>query len=128
MAYDRRAIIVARPAVAAAMNQAAADVDALGGDKTFTVPLRLAGDATNTIRGYWCSWALEAATVTTLRARLQARGATASEASLILAGGTVTQSNRVFFFDGREGIGWTPRQVLTALGVDTLASPGVQPA
>lgn len=123
MAYDRRAIIVARPAVAAAMNQAAADVDTLGGAQTFTVPLRAAGDSTNTVVGYWCSWALTAAMVTALRARLQARGATASEATIVLAGQAPTPGNRVYFFDGREGVGWAPADVLTALGADTLATP-----
>lgn len=122
MAFDRRAIIVARPAVAAAMNQAAADVDALGGGQTFTVPLRQAGDATNTIVGYWCSWALTPAMVTALRTRLQARGATVSETTIILTGQTPTPGNRVYFFDGRENVGWTPNAVLAALGADTLAS------
>jgi hypothetical protein len=125
MAYDRRAIIVARPAVANAMNQAAADIDVLGGAQTFTVPLRQAGDATNTIVGYWCSWALTPAMVTALRARLQARGATASEASVILAGQTPTPGNRIYFFDARDDVGWTPAQVLTALGADVLASPAL---
>lgn len=122
MAYDRRAIIVVRPAVAAAMNQAAADLDALGGAQTFTVPLRAAGDASNAIVGYWCSWALTAAMVTTLRARLQARGATAAEASPILVGQTPAPGQRIYFFDGREGVGWAPADVLAALGADTLAT------
>ena len=122
MAYDRRAIIVARPAVAAAMNQAAAQVDALGGAQTFTVPLRQAGDATNTIVGYWCSWALTAAQVTALRTALQNKGATASETTPILVGQTPTPGNRVYFFDAREGLGWAPADVLAALGVDVLAS------
>jgi hypothetical protein len=121
MAYDRRAIIVARPAVATAMNQAAANIDALGGAQTFTVPLRAAGDATNTIVGYWCSWARTAAQVTALRAAMQNRGATVSETTAILAGQTPTPGNRIYFFDGRDGIGWTPAQVLAALGADTLA-------
>lgn len=122
MAYDRRAIIVARPAVAAAMNQAAATIDVLGGAQTFTVPLRAAGDATNAIVGYWCSWALTAAMVTALRAALQNKGATASEASVILAGATPTPGNRVYFFDGRDSVGWAPADVLSALGADCLAS------
>jgi hypothetical protein len=126
MAYDRRAIIVARPAVAAAMNQAAADLnvadpDTAGGAPTFTVPLRQAGDATNTIRGYWCSWALTAAQVTALRTFMQNRGATASERTVLMVGDTPTIANRIFFFDGREGVGWRPQDVLTALGVATLA-------
>lgn len=121
MAYDRRAIIVARPAVAAAMNQAAADVDVLGGAQTFTVPLRQADDATNAIVGYWCSWALTPAMLTALRTRLQARGATASESSPILVGQTPTPGNRVYVFDGRDDVGWTPAAVLAALGADTLA-------
>jgi hypothetical protein len=119
--YTQRAIIVARPAVANAMNQAAADVDVLGGAQTFTVPLRASGDATNTIVGYWCSWALTAAMVTALRTRLQARGATAAETTPILLGQTPTPGNRVYFFDGREGVGWAPADVLTALGADTLS-------
>jgi D-alanyl-D-alanine carboxypeptidase len=121
MAYDRRAIIVARPAVATAMNQAAATIDTLGGSQTFTVPLRTSGDATNTIVGYWCSWALTAALVTQLRTALQNKGATASEATVILAGQTPTPGNRVYFFDGREGIGWSPDSVLAALGADRLS-------
>lgn len=122
MAYDRRAIIVARPGVAAAMNLAAADVDALGGAQTFVVPLRLAGDTTNAVAAYWCSWALTAAMVTTLRTRLQARGATASETTAILAGQTPTLSNRIFFFDGRENVGWTSDAVLAALGLEVVST------
>jgi hypothetical protein len=120
MAFDRRAIIVARPAVAAAMNQAAAQVDALGGAQTFTVPLRAAGDATNTIVGYWCSWALTAAQVTALRTALQSKGATAAETTPILLGQTPTPGQRIYFFDAREGVGWAPADVLTALGADTI--------
>lgn len=123
MAYDRRAIIVAKPAVAAAMNLAAADVDTLGGAQTFTVPLRVAGDATNAVVGYWCSWALTPAQLTALRTRLQARGATAGEATVILLGDTPTPGNRIFVFDGRESVGWTPADVLAALGLDRLATP-----
>jgi hypothetical protein len=122
MAYDRRAIIVARPAVAAAMNQAAADIDVLGGQFTFTVPLRVAGDATNTVAGYWCSWALTLAMWDALQTRILARGATVSEATPILVGDTPVPGNRVFFFDGRQSIGWTPAQVLTALSADTLGA------
>lgn len=120
MAFDRRAIIVAKPAVAAAMNQAAADIDALGGAQTFTVPLRVAGDATKTVVAYWCSWALTPAQISALRTALQNRGATVSEAAVILVGQTPTPGNRVYVFDGREDVGWTPGAVLTALNLAPL--------
>lgn len=120
-AYTRSIIAVARPAVAAAMNSALknATFDPDGGDKTFTVPLRAAGDAANTIVGYWCAGAVTPAMLVGFRNRLLAAGATNAEASLIAQGATLASvsAQRVFVFDAAA---WTPDQVLTFLGADRL--------
>lgn len=127
MALDRRTIMVCRPAFAAAANEACKQHDALGGDQTFTVPLRLRNDATNTIRAYWCSWALSSTDVTALRTYLRNKGATTAEATVVTVAqkGTFTPSPtaRLYVFDARDDTGWTPQEVLDALGLDTLAQP-----
>ncbi len=124
--YTQRAIIVARVGFAASCNTAAKLVDTAGGDRTFTVPLRLAGDATNTILGRWCNWSLTPGEVTALRQRLQAQGADAVERTTVTAaekGSFVpVASKRLYIFDARDGIGWTPQEVLDVLGLDTLAA------
>lgn len=123
--YTARAIVVARPGVAAALNAKCLEVDTVGGDRALTVALRLVGDAANTIRAYWCSWALKPAEVTALRSKFQAAGMTAAEVGVVTAAqrGSFTPdlAARMYLFDAREGIGWTPSEVLAVLGLDTLA-------
>ncbi len=125
-AHTQRAIIVAREAFVTNGNLAAHLVDTVGGDRTFAVPLRLAGDATNTIRARWCNWALTPAEVTALRQRLQAQGADAVERTTVTAaekGSFVpVMSKRLYVFDARDSVGWTPQEVLDVLGLDTLAA------
>lgn len=125
--FTVRAIIVARAAVAAALNQKCAEVDTVGGIRTLTVPLRLAGDSSDTVRAYWCSWAMTPAQRTSLRTKFQAAGMTAAEAGVVTAAqrGSFTPdlAARMYLFDGRDGIGWTPEEVLSVLGLDTLAIP-----
>ncbi len=125
-AYTRRFIIVVRPALAAKANEAAKLVDTPGGERAFTVPLRLAGDAANTIRAYWCGWTLTVAEAQAIRDRLVEKGATTAETVVVTAAEKATfvpvPAARVYVFDARNGIGWTPAEVLTVLGLDTLAS------
>jgi len=126
-AYTARLIIVVRPGIAAAANDAAKLVDLMGGEKTFTVPLRLAGDATNTIRAYWANWALTPAQMTAIRDRLIEKGATADEVVVVTAADKPTfvpvPTARIYVFDARwEATSWTPAEVLTVLGLDTLTT------
>lgn len=121
--YTQRAIIAARPAFAAAANTAAKRVDTTGGERTFTVALRQAGDATNTIRAYWCGWQLTPAMVTALRTRLQEQGATTADITVVPAARkgsyTFPAEAKCAIFDAREGA-WTAPEVLAALGMDRL--------
>ena len=122
-AYTVRLIIVMREAFAAQANQAAHLVDTLGGDRTFTVPLRVAGDATNTPRARWCSWQMTPAQRDALRTRLQERGLLNDEVVIVPGsqeGSFVPMAQaRAYFFDAREGQ-WSPDEVLTVLNLDTL--------
>ena len=122
-AFTRSVILIVRPAVAAAVNQRLNDAawDDAGGDKTFTVPLRAAGDATNAIAGYWAAGAAKPAMLTGLRDRLTAAGATAAETTLVPRNATRASvaAQRVFCFDGAV---WTPDEVVAFLQVDRLAT------
>lgn len=123
--YTRRFIIVARTALATAANQAAKLVDLGGGERTFTVPLRLAGDATNTVRAFWCGWTLTVAEAQAIRDRLVEKGATAAETVIVTAADkptfTPVPTARIYVFDARPAI-WQPGEVLSVLGLDTLAA------
>lgn len=124
-AWTRSIIVVLRPAVAAAANTALKDAtfDPEGGDKTFTVALRTAGDATNTVAAYWAAGAVKPAMLTALRTRLQAAGATTAETTLIPKTATLASvaTQRIWCFDGAV---WTPDEVLAFLGVDRTSSTG----
>lgn len=121
-AFTRSIILVVRPAVADAVNQRLKDAawDDAGGDKTFTVPLRAAGDAANAIVGYWAAGTAKPAMLVGLRDRLTAAGATAAETTLIPKSATraSVSAQRIFCFDGAV---WTPDEVLAFLQVDRLA-------
>lgn len=123
--YTRRLIVVVRPALAAAANQASKLVDTVGGERTFTVALRLAGDASNTTRAFWASWAMTPTEVQALRDQLVAKGATQAEVVVVTAADkptfTPVLTARAYFFDARPGA-WTPQEVLTVLGLDTPAT------
>ncbi len=123
--YTRRYIIVVRPAIAAAANEAAKLVDVDGGERTFTVPLRRAGDATNTVVASWAGWTLTVAEAQAIRDRLVAKGATAAEVVVVTAADKPTfmpvPTARIYIFDARLNA-WQPEEVLAVLGLDTLAA------
>ena len=120
-AYSRSVVLVVRPAVAAAVNAGLkhADFDPKGGDKSFTVPLRNAGDAANTVVGYWAAGAVRPAMLTALATRMQSAGATAAEVALIPKSATKASvnANRIWCFDGAV---WTPDEVLAFLQVERI--------
>ncbi|MBA3583413.1 MAG: hypothetical protein H0W36_02590 [Gemmatimonadetes bacterium] len=125
--HTARAIIVARPGIAAAANTAGRDVDN-GGDP-FTSPLALRSDNTTPggIVAYWCSWAFQPAQLVSMRQAMRTRaGLSAGEVALVTASQrgsfTPTQGARAYVFDARDGIGWTPDEVLTVLNLRTLTS------
>ncbi len=121
-----RLIVVMRQSFAAKANTAAKLVDTAGGERTFTVPLRLAGDATNTVRARWCSWALRPAEAQALRDRLKDQGLLDGEVVVVPRSerGTWTFDGqaRAAVFDARDGTDWTPTEVLAATGLDTLTA------
>lgn len=116
MAYSRRFIIVVRADLAQRANQAAtqADTDLQGGARTFTEALSRSGQPPAEV--YWCNWQMTPAQATAIRTRLREHGATASEVTLVPAGGTPT-SNRFAVFDAAV---WSPDAVLQTLGLRTL--------
>lgn len=114
-----RLIIVARPAVAAMCNQAAANAAPDGGSP-FNVPLRLAGDASNAVKAYWCSWQMSAAVGQALRTYMTNHGATAAETKVYDPGQSPPNGNRIAIYQD-----WTPEQVLADLGLDRLAMDSV---
>lgn len=122
--YTVRLIVVVRQAFAAKANLASKFVDSEGGERTFTVPLRLGGDATNTVRAYWCGWAMTSGEATGLRARLQEQGLLDGEVVIVTkadqASFAPNLQARAYIFDARDGA-WTPDEVLAVLNLDTLS-------
>jgi hypothetical protein len=117
-AFTRQVILVVRPAVADAVNTALKNAawDPVGGDRTFTVPLRATSDPTGPVVAYWALGSATPTMLTGLRNRMLAAGATSAEASLIPAGTTANaiSGQRVYCFDAAV---WTPDQVLSLLGL-----------
>ena len=116
MALTARRIIVCNLTLTTAANVASKQVDTIGGERAFTVGLRAAGDATNTIVAYWCSWLFNPAVLTVLKTAAKAGGFTTAEATERPVGFTATVATlpRLAFFDDAV---WTPAAVLTALGL-----------
>lgn len=115
-----RLIMVARPAVAAMCNDAAENSVA-DGNRPFDVPLRVAGDASNTIVAYWCDWLMDNATAQKIQTWMLNHGATQAEASLVPVGtaqATIRQQRIAIFRDPD----WSSAQVLSTLGLDRFAS------
>jgi hypothetical protein len=122
--YTNRLILVVRQAFADKANVASKLVDTVGGERTFTVPLRLAGDATNTIRAYWAGWTLTPAQAAALRTRLQEQGLLDGEVVVVTKADQATfvpnLQARAYIFDARPGA-WAPQEALAVLNLDTLA-------
>lgn len=117
--YSEVVTIVVKAALRAQAEAAAVAADPTGGAGTFIpgVPLRIIGDATNTVVAYWCRWNMKPAQ----------RGAFAAALTgpvNILAPGVAVPGNRdQWLFDSNGTSGWTGSQVLTTLGYATLAPP-----
>lgn len=70
MACDRRLIILVTAEIAAQANARAKELDAEGGERTFTVGLSATGAAPAT--HYWCNWGLTGSGDAAVRSRLGA--------------------------------------------------------
>lgn len=114
--YTDITIIVVRPNLRQAAEDAAVAADPEGGAGTFIpgAPLRFAGDASNTVAAYWCQWNM----------KREQRSAFASSMggpmNIIAAGGKVNAAHDSWMFDATDGA-WTAEQVLQALGFDRMA-------
>jgi hypothetical protein len=122
--HDTRWTIVVKTADVANANLAARVVEPDG--DTFTVGLRNAGDATNTITAYWCSWQMPSAVASNLAGQVRSRlGLTAQQMAVVpptnKAGYTPPAGWRLLVFDGTFGTGWTPDEILAKLGLATRA-------
>lgn len=112
-------IMVARPAVVSMCNAAATNADP-DGRTPFTVPLKQAGDASNTVAAYWCCWTMTSPVGLAIRAWMTNHGATAGETKVYAAGQNPPAGNRIAIFDGA---GWAPDQVLAQLGLAIIPDP-----
>ena len=113
--YSEPVFIVVRPALQAAAEAAAVAADPTGGAGTFVpgVPLRLAGDATNTVAAYWCRWNMKPAQ------RAAFAAAIGGPINVLALGQTPNLTRDRWMLDATDGA-WTPDQVLAALGLTTL--------
>ena len=116
MALTARRIIVCNAALATAANALCKQVDTVGGQYTFNVLLRAAGDATNTTIAYWCSCIFDPTVLAMLKTKTTAAGFTRAEITERLLGFSATPATlpRIAIFDDAA---WAPDQVLTALGL-----------
>lgn len=114
-----RRTMVCTAALRAQLNTAAKQVDTVGGQATFTVPLRAAGDVTDTVVAHWCSWSLDTQLLATLKTLAGVAGLVAAETTERAPGFTATPATlpRLSLYDGAI---WAPEQVLAALGLATL--------
>lgn len=99
----------------------AAENSVADGHRPFDVPLRQAGDATNTVVAYWCDWWMSSATANKIQTWMLNHGATQAEASLIPVGTaqSTIRAQRIAIFRYPD---WTPDQVLSVLGIAVLAA------
>ena len=113
-----RRIGVVRPALAPIFNQLS---QAHGYGVPLDVPLRVAGDETNTTVAYWCSWVMDEGTEAFIRDLLLSAGLVGAEVAPVPVGTSPPDPWRILIFDGDEETGWTPDQVLNALDLDRPA-------
>lgn len=122
--YTDVTIIVVKASLRQGAEAAAIAADPEGGAGTFVpgVPLRIAGDATNTVVAYWCRWNMKPSQRAVFAQTIGGPN------NIIAAGGNVPafsgQRDR-WFFNAAEGA-WTSDQVLAALGLAriSVALPG----
>lgn len=119
--FTQRLLLVVKAAARTLGNEVAQVADPTSTGDTFTVPLRLAGDATNTPVAYWTGWTM----TPEQRQRLADEfGRRAGSFTVYLKGQQVpTNANYWAFLDAQQdpATGWTPAEVLAALGYDRLA-------
>lgn len=118
--YSDITLIVVKFAIRQQAENAAIVADPEGGAGTFIpgVPLRVAGDTSNTVAAVWARWNMKKAQRSTFAVEMGGPN------NIIAAGGNVpafSTSRDRWFFDAVEGA-WTPDQVLGALGLATLAT------
>lgn len=117
--YTEPVFIVVKAALRAQAEAAAIQADPAGGAGTFNpgVPLRAAGDASNTTVAYWCRWNMKP----------QQRAAFASNIggplAVINKGSQPNLSRDKWMLNAADGQ-WTDVEVLAALGYDRLARTG----
>ena len=122
----KRLIFVAAPVQQLAC-QLAQVADPTGWQNEWSVPLRAAGDAANTVVGYWCQWVMTPDMKTSLDGALASSSvtppATDAEKHVYVLGETLpllSTAQRIVICDASDGQ-WTPSAGLAALGLDRLA-------
>ena len=123
----KRLIFVAAPVQQLAC-QLAQVADPTGWQNEWSVPLRQAGDASNTVVGYWCQWVMTDAMRQALDGALASSNvtppATDAEKHVYALGETLpllSTAQRIVICDSSDGQ-WTPDAGLAALGLDVLVS------
>jgi hypothetical protein len=118
--FTSRIVGVVRASFVAQANATAKAIDTVGGEKTFTVPLRGVADLTNIARFYWCGWTLTPTQLNDLRTAFRQQGGfRVAETALIVKAAVPNVTLDLWLFDGREGQ-WEPTQVLSALSAATF--------
>jgi hypothetical protein len=116
--YSAITIIVVKASLQQQAENAAIAADPEGGAGTFVpgVPLRLAGDESNTPVAYWCQWNMKP----------QQRSAFASNMggpiNVLAPGASVPLNRDRWLFEASGEGAWTGEQVLAALGYAPLGS------
>lgn len=122
MALTARRLIICPVAVVTATNAICKQIDTIGGQFTFTTPLRAAGDATNTTVAYWCSWLFDPNILANLKMLAVLAGLTTAETTERPLGFTSTPATlpRLAMFDWAT---WpVPTDVLAAMGLSLFSA------
>lgn len=116
--YTAISIIVVKAALQQQAEAAAIAADPEGGAGTFVpgVPLRLAGDATNTPVAYYCRWNMKPGQRSAFASSM------GGPINVLSKGASVPLNRDRWLFDAADGQ-WTAEEALAALGYDTLAPP-----
>ena len=121
----KRLIFVAAPVQDLAC-QLAQVADPTGWADEWSVPLRQAGDASNTVVGYWCQWVMTPDMKTALDGALASSSvsppATDAERHVYVLGEALpalSSTQRIVICDASDGQ-WTPDAGLAAMGLDRM--------
>lgn len=118
--YTAVTFIVVKASIRQQAEAAAVAADPAGGAGTFVpgTPLRVAGDASNTVVAYWARWNMKPAQRSAFATNI------GGPINVLAKGQAPNLTRDKWMFDATDGTGWTADEVLAALGYDTPAYTG----